>query len=69
VRGVLLLALIACQSDSASVRERAARHTQTDRTHAMAALSAALDEAYAVLKANPADTATALSRARVQVAK
>ena len=51
------------------MRERAAKHTQTDRTHAMAALSAGLDEVYAVLKANPADQATAIARARVQIAK
>jgi hypothetical protein len=69
VRRVLLLALIACQSHSGSVRESAAKHTQADRTHAMAALSAALDEVYAVLKANPADTAGALGRARPQIEK
>ena len=52
-----------------NVRERAAKHTQSDRTHAMAALSAGLDEIYAVLKANPADTQTALTRARVEIEK
>lgn len=35
----------------------------------MQALSAALDEVYAALKANPADTQGAMTRARVQIAK
>ena len=51
------------------MRESAAKHTQADRTHAMAALSAALDEVYAALKANPADTAGALGRARPKIEK
>ena len=66
---MLLLGLIACHSDSPTVRETAARHTQADRTHAMAALSGALDEVYGTLKANPADTTRALNRARPEIEK
>src|SRR3954467_12477163 len=69
VRTALLLILVACQSDSSTVAERAARHTQADRTHAMAALSAGLDAAYLSLQAAPADVAGALAKARPEIAR
>ena len=49
--------------------ERAAKHTIADRTDAMAALSAGLDESFAWLKEHPNDTAGALAAAKPQIAR
>ncbi len=62
-----LVALVACQGDPASVQERAAKHTMADRGHAMAALSAGLDDAYGWLKDHPSDQAGALAAAKAQI--
>jgi hypothetical protein len=64
----VLVLLLACKGDPASVGERAGQHTMADRDSAGAALAGGLEEAVSYLKDKPTDTAGALTRARAIIA-